>query len=276
MILTSAARHAVPSKRAVEYRRWYYAAVTWTDHCLGRALAKLDELGVADRTIVVFHADHGYQLGELNEWSKKTNTELAVHVPLLMRVPWKLKSLGKRTQVKAELIDMYRTLAELAGFSSVEEGVQGMSLAPVFDDPEHLPAGLAEKAAFSQIPRCGCHGGYKNNSTECGLNVCVDTPLWSPNFDFMGYTIRTDDWRYTAWVPWSSMDEGPDWTRFPSEGASELFNLQGDTGRDFDFDGYSKNLASEPSMAQIVRELYERLVAAVGTWRMEEDNLMVI
>ena len=30
----------------------------------------------------------GYQLGELNQWSKKTNTELATHVPLIVRVPW--------------------------------------------------------------------------------------------------------------------------------------------------------------------------------------------
>ena len=47
----------VPSARAVEYRRWYYAAVTYADHSLGRALAKLDEMGVANNTIVVFHSD---------------------------------------------------------------------------------------------------------------------------------------------------------------------------------------------------------------------------
>ena len=57
----------------------------------------------------------GYHLGEANEWSKKTNAELAVHVPLLIRVPWKESSRGKRTTVKAELIDLYRTLADLTG-----------------------------------------------------------------------------------------------------------------------------------------------------------------
>merc|ERR1712217_578851 len=122
----------VPDERAVEYRRWYYASVTWSDHVLGKVLDKLDEMGETDNTIVVFHADHGYQLGELNEWSKKTNTELATHIPLLMRVPWKTASIGKRTIVKAELIDMYRTLADLAGLSGVQASVQGMSLADVF------------------------------------------------------------------------------------------------------------------------------------------------
>jgi arylsulfatase A-like enzyme len=90
---------------------------------LGKAMDLLKELGEENNTIIVtigfflvctyssaqvFHADHGYQLGELNEWSKKTNTELAVHIPLIIRVPWKTKSIGKRTKVKAELIDIYK------------------------------------------------------------------------------------------------------------------------------------------------------------------------
>ena len=50
-----------------------------------------------------------YQLGELNEWSKKTNTELATHIPLIIRVPWITQSTGARTTVKIELVDLLRT-----------------------------------------------------------------------------------------------------------------------------------------------------------------------
>ena len=46
-------------------------------------------------------------VGELNEWSKKTNTELATHIPMLIRVPWKKASVGARTTVKMELVDLY-------------------------------------------------------------------------------------------------------------------------------------------------------------------------
>ena len=46
---------SVPASRAVEYRRWYYAATSYADHMLGRALDKLEALGVAERTITVFH-----------------------------------------------------------------------------------------------------------------------------------------------------------------------------------------------------------------------------
>ncbi len=48
----------------------------------------------------------GYQLGELNEWSKKTNTEWATHVPLLIRVPWIKSSIGKRCRALVELVDL--------------------------------------------------------------------------------------------------------------------------------------------------------------------------
>jgi hypothetical protein len=52
----------IPNERAIEYRRWYYAAVSWSDHKLGEAMAMLDTLGVADKTITVFHSDHGDSL----------------------------------------------------------------------------------------------------------------------------------------------------------------------------------------------------------------------
>jgi hypothetical protein len=89
-------------------------------HSLGRVLAQLEAFGAETvaRTVVVFHSDHGYQLDELNEWTKMTNTELATHVPLLIRAPWAAASVGQRTSVKAELVDLYRTLAELSGNGS--------------------------------------------------------------------------------------------------------------------------------------------------------------
>ena len=147
-----------PTADTVEYRRWYYAAVSYADHMLGQALDLLDELGVRNNTIVVFHADHGYQLGELNEWSKKTNTELAVRVPLMIRAPWKPAAAGARTSVRAELVDLYRTLVDLAGLDAggIQADVQGVSLAPLLDAPASPPPALAAKSAFSQIGSCAC------------------------------------------------------------------------------------------------------------------------
>eukprot|EP01047_Picozoa_sp_COSAG01_P031630 COSAG01_NODE_2252_length_8074_cov_37.778809_6_plen_207_part_00 len=49
-------------------RKAYYSAVSFVDLCVGKMLARLDELGHADDTAIVFVGDHGYQLGEHNIW----------------------------------------------------------------------------------------------------------------------------------------------------------------------------------------------------------------
>ena len=59
-------------------------------------------------------ADHGWQLGEHNEWCKFTNFEDATHVPLMLRVPGVTDD-GMRTKALVELIDIFPTLTELAG-----------------------------------------------------------------------------------------------------------------------------------------------------------------
>jgi hypothetical protein len=85
------------------------------------------------------------------------------------------------------------------------------------------------------------------------------------HFDFMGYTMRTADTRFTAWVPWDKTQNTSDW-----EGAElehELFDLSGDDGRDFDYPGYSFNLANQPKHAARVKQLNAELRATVATWR---------
>jgi iduronate 2-sulfatase len=59
-------------------------------------LDELSSLQLAERTLVALVGDHGWQLGELDLWRKMSNFELAVRVPLLMRVPWRPASLGRR------------------------------------------------------------------------------------------------------------------------------------------------------------------------------------
>jgi len=235
---------------------------------LGRALDKLESLGVQQQTITVFHADHGYQLGELNEWSKKTDTELATRVPMMIRVPWKTNAVGKRSSVRVELVDMFKTLAELAGISAdVQPDVQGASLAPLFDDPEGvgaLSAALHAKPAFSQIGSCACQNYTRNNWTglECGAGRCINTPV--EQFNFMGYSMRTvDGWRFTAWVPMDANTSRVDWSQ---QVYHELYDLRdaAAANNSFDFHGMSLNVANEH--VTIVEQLHEQLQEAVLSW----------
>ena len=64
----------------------------------------LDELQVAEKTIVVVFGDHGWQLGEHDLWAKMSMFEAATHIPFIMRAPWMTKSVGKVTWAFTEMV----------------------------------------------------------------------------------------------------------------------------------------------------------------------------
>ena len=65
--------------------------------------------------MVVFFSDHGWSLGENGDWKKFSLTELGTRVPLIIKVPWLEHVAGTRTPALTELVDLFPTMAELAG-----------------------------------------------------------------------------------------------------------------------------------------------------------------
>jgi len=117
----------------------YYASVAYMDAQVGKVLNTLKEEGLEDRTIIVFTSDHGFHLGEHNFWMKVSLHEESVRVPLIIKVP------GKKAAVCnsfAELIDLYPTIAELAGLKT-SEYLQGKSLTNTLDNPESIHREMA-------------------------------------------------------------------------------------------------------------------------------------
>jgi arylsulfatase A-like enzyme len=157
----------IAEEQARALRRGYFASVSYVDAQIGRVLAELDRLGLREHTIVVLWGDHGWYLGEHGMWNKHSNFEVATRTPLIFSVPWQ-KSTHARTSALAELVDVYPTLCQLAGLP-LPEGLEGASLVPLLDDPGRA----VKQAAFSQYPR--------------------------PQQKAMGYTIRTEQHRYTEW-----------------------------------------------------------------------------
>eukprot|EP00064_Thunnus_orientalis_P022726 superscaffoldBa00007929_g22942 len=77
----------IPKDFQLRIRQHYYAAVSYMDAQVGRLLSALDELGLADSTMVVFASDHGWSLGEHGEWAKYSNFDVTTRVPLIFYVP---------------------------------------------------------------------------------------------------------------------------------------------------------------------------------------------
>jgi iduronate 2-sulfatase len=111
----------------------YYAATSYTDAQIGRVLAELDHLGLAENTIVVLWGDHGWHLGDHGMWCKHTNYEQAARIPLLVAAPGSKQ--GAKTRSLVETVDLYPTLCELAGLPA-PDGLDGRSFADMLKDPD--------------------------------------------------------------------------------------------------------------------------------------------
>ncbi len=151
----------------------YYACVSFVDAQVGRLLASLEKLGIAEHTIVVLWSDHGYHLGEHHGvWQKRTLFEQSARAPLIIFSPHS-KLYGPSQRV-VEFVDIYPTVAELANVAT-PTGLAGRSLKPLLDDPE----ASWDDFAVTQVLRP------------------ADERLKEP---VMGCSFRTNRYRYTEWA----------------------------------------------------------------------------
>lgn len=142
----------------------YYAATSYMDAQLGRVLETLESTGLAQNTIVVLWGDHGWHLGDHGMWCKHTNYEQATRIPVIISLP-EMQS-ARRTQAFLETVDLYPTIAELAGMKA-PEGLDGRSQAAVVKDP----AKSVREHITHVYPR---GGGLLGRSTRTGQYRMVE------------------------------------------------------------------------------------------------------
>lgn len=193
---------------AKEVLRGYHAAVSNVDWNLGRVLDELEKLGLADNTIVIFTADHGYHNGEKGRWGKTTVFEVAQRVPLLVHIPGMERDQNSMRPV--QLLDLYPTLCALCDLP-IPPGLQGNSLDPLI----------------------------KNPTADWPHPACSMSRTQGP----LGYTVRTERYRYAEW------QEG--------KGGSVLFDHKNDPNE-------TTNLAHLESHAEVVKEMKRHLKNAFG------------
>lgn len=92
----------------------YYAQISFVDEQIGRILSELDELGLADNTLVLFASDHGEMLGDHWAWQKQCSYEPAIRVPMILRFPGRAPA-GATNDDFVDLLDLLPTIAGAAG-----------------------------------------------------------------------------------------------------------------------------------------------------------------
>lgn len=168
----------------------YYAATTFADAQIGRVLNELEVSGLAENTLVVFWADHGWQLGQHGQWMKQTLFEPAARVPLIFAgagVPASGVTCGRTV----EHLDLYPTIASICELANIPETLHGESLVPLLRDP-NAPW---SKPAVTQVRRA------KRKDRKR-----ID-----------GYSIRSERYRYTMWNDGQEGEELYDYHSDPHE-----------------------------------------------------------
>jgi len=179
--------------------RAYYASIAFLDVQVGKVLDTLDRLSLTENTTIVFWSDHGYQLGEHGQWMKQTVFEASARVPLLIGGAG-IEKRGVASGRTVELLDLYPTLAELCQLQGTPTNLHGRSVVPL----TRKPNASWNKPAVTQVRRL-------NDSKT-----------------IMGYSLRTERYRYTSWEDGSTGEELYDYQRDPRE----LQNVANETAQE--------------------------------------------
>lgn len=156
---------SIDDKKSRELIHAYYACVSYIDAQIGRVMDKLDQLGLADNTIIVLWGDHGWHLGDHDMWCKHSNFENATRAPLIIYAPGYPPI---RAEGMTEFVDIFPTLLELAELDEPYK-MEGASLVPLMKNPD----AKVKDFSISQYPR--------------GQNR-------------MGYALRDERYRYVVWM----------------------------------------------------------------------------
>jgi arylsulfatase A-like enzyme len=212
----------------------YAAMIASVDESVGRIMKTLDDLKLAENTVVIFSSDNGGVGGYVREGVKQAGDvtdnaplrsgkgslyEGGIRVPFIVRWPGVTKP-GSLCDVPAIHVDLYPTFLEITGVKRPENYIlDGESLVPLL---KNANASLKRDAIFQHFP------GYLG----AGVGSWRTTPVG---------LIQMGDWKLME---------------FFEDGRLELYNLKDDIGE-------SKNLAKE--MPDKTKELHAKMLA----WRAE-------
>lgn len=221
----------------------YYGMNTYIDDQVGRFLARLDDLGLAQNTIVIYMSDHGDYMGEHGMIRKsKALYDCLCRIPLFVRWPGKIRPGVHDDFVCIE--DILPTLMDLLDWEP-PAGVQGRSFAPRLLGEQYV----AREAIFGEH---GLEGEPYPADAPIQAPAGPLTPDFQPK-NKLGTrgrikSVRTRDWKLV---------------HYPGQPYGELYDLHGDPWE-------LRNLYGDPAHAAVVQELRGRLT----DWLIETEDTL--
>lgn len=203
----------------------YAAMIESTDQGIGRLMAKLDELNIADNTVVVFFSDNGGQLGITEQKPLRAGKghlyEGGIRVPMIVRWPGVTKA-GRKCTTPVIGIDFYPTFLAMAGAEAPTGHVlDGESILPLLRSDDGR---LKRDAIYWHFP--------------CYLPGSRNTFRITPSS-----VVRQGDWKLTEHF---------------EDGRLELYNLANDIGETRDL------AAAEPERVKALKKLLDQWHQSVG------------
>lgn len=224
----------LPIEKQKELIHGYYACISYMDAQVGIVMNALDSLGLSKNTIVVLWGDHGWHLGDHDLWCKHTNFEQATRVPMIFSSPWIKPSI---TSTPSEFVDIFPTLCDLAGLP-IPNHLDGKTLVPAMKDPKVK----VKEFSVSQYPR----SNSKNETERLGY----------ANGQCMGYSIRTERYRYTIWMGENYRSTKPFDKKLLI--ASELYDYKKDPLE-------TVNVADDENYSAVAKEMHNKMLAFLAT-----------
>ncbi len=226
----------------------YYDKVEEMDGQVGELLRELEELGLADQTIVFYYSDHGGVLGR----SKRFLYETGTHVPFIVRIPEKYKHLypattpGSAVDRLVSFVDLAPTLLSLTE-QKPPAFMQGSAFLGKYrgEEPEVVYMFRDRMDGRYDMSRSIVDGGYRYTR-----NFNPQT-IYLQHLNYLWRAPSMRSWEQAYMAGNCNEVQGRWWKSKPLE---ELYHITNDPWE-------VNNLAGDPYYENVLRSMREKCMA---------------
>lgn len=222
----------------------YYGMISFIDDEIGRLLDYLRASGLAERTLVIFTADHGEYVGEHGMISKANQMyDSLMRVPLLAWWPGVIAP-GQRSDHLIELIDLAPSILDVCGVP-IPAGVQARSFANLLVGGDYEPRSAVFAESGMEGPGTTLEQARELMDRQMAYHWGGRAAGWRGRIKM----IRTHRWKYCHYL----------------DGQAELYDLEADPWE-------MNNLAGDPQYAELIHGFWRQLL----DWEIATEDTLPI